>query len=102
MRRHSQLSSSLDEQTTDAEGAASIAVSVKAGDVLLLRVSQRSNSVAGTFRLAVSAAPPPLSFPGARLPRAGSPRPSTRSCVRAASSPSGWSRAAGTASRSPR
>jgi hypothetical protein len=60
-----------DSDVTDAQGKASVTVQVKAGQAYLVRVAQRSGSVAGTFKLVFDAAAPEVRPPGRRLGRRG-------------------------------
>jgi hypothetical protein len=56
-----------DSDLTDAKGAASVTVPVRAGQAILVRVAQRVGSVAGTFKLVFNAAPPEVRPPGRLL-----------------------------------
>jgi hypothetical protein len=69
-RTRSQLSS-IGCDRTDENGHASPSADVKAGDSLLIRVSQLSNSVPGDFTLNVQFEAPTPGAPGRALPRAG-------------------------------
>jgi hypothetical protein len=56
---------------TDAQGLAQLAFRTTAGANYLVRVEQRANSVAGTFRLAIFRPQPAARPPGLRLARRG-------------------------------
>jgi hypothetical protein len=70
LRERSQLTP-LRCDLTDRRGEGSLTARVRAGQSYLIRVAQRSNSVAGNFRLTVYSPLPRASFPGRRLPRRG-------------------------------
>ncbi|MEA2479904.1 MAG: hypothetical protein QOJ07_1826 [Thermoleophilaceae bacterium] len=69
-RKRSQLSP-VDCQQTDDKGDASIDARAAKGDQFLIRVSQRSSSVAGDFKLDVVIAQPAENPPGRSLPSKG-------------------------------
>src|SRR3954451_2571820 len=68
--RRSQLDE-LDCEATDDNGAASVAFQAENGQSYLIRVSQRANSVSGTFRLTANAVQPSARPPGKPLPSKG-------------------------------
>jgi hypothetical protein len=68
--RRSQLTS-LDCDSSDANGRASVAFDAERGQRYLFRVTQRQNSVAGTFQLRTLVVQRPARPPGATLPAAG-------------------------------
>jgi hypothetical protein len=70
LQQRSQLTRQ-ESDVTDAKGEASVSLPVRAGQAYLVRVAQRSGSVAGTFRLVFDAAAPEVSPPGALLGRRG-------------------------------
>src|ERR671931_2603877 len=70
LQQRSQLTRE-DSDVTDAKGGASVTVAVKAGQAYLVRVAQRTGSVAGTFKLVFDAAAPEVRPPGRRLGRRG-------------------------------
>src|SRR3954471_15680877 len=77
-RVRSQLSS-IECDSSDAKGRSALSFRAAQGDRLLIRVTQRANSVAGTFVLRVSAPFRPATPPGAPLPTAGATRVLDRS-----------------------
>jgi hypothetical protein len=70
LQQRSQLTRE-ESDVTDSKGAASVSVRVRAGQAYLVRVAQRSGSVAGTFKLVFDAAAPEVRPPGALLGRRG-------------------------------
>jgi hypothetical protein len=72
---------------TDTQGKAAVTFAVAAGGHYLIRVSQRPDSVAGTFSLRVSAPAFTAQPPGALLPAAGA----TRTLDRTDNVDSAWS-----------
>jgi hypothetical protein len=66
LQQRSQLTRE-DSDVTDAKGEASVTVAVKAGQAYLIRVAQRTGSVAGTFKLVFDAAAPEVRPPGRLL-----------------------------------
>jgi hypothetical protein len=76
-----------DCDASDDKGAAATDIQAAKGETYLVRVSQRANSVPGTFTLRVSAPIAPARPPGARLPAAGV----TRTLDRADNTDDAWS-----------
>jgi hypothetical protein len=70
LQQRSQLTRE-DSDVTDTKGDASVSVDVKAGQAYLVRVAQRTGSVAGTFKLVFDAAAPEVRPPGPLLGRRG-------------------------------
>jgi hypothetical protein len=70
LRQRSQTQQ-VDCDTTDTEGLAQVSFTTRVGAVYLIRVEQRFNSVAGTFRLNVFRPQPAPRGPGARLSAGG-------------------------------
>src|SRR5690348_2942707 len=70
LQQRSQLTRE-DSDVTDSKGDASVSVDVKAGQAYLVRVAQRTGSVAGTFKLVFDAAAPEVRPPGPLLGRRG-------------------------------
>src|SRR5512133_1885630 len=70
LQQRSQLTRE-DSDVTDAKGSASVTVAVRAGQAYLVRVAQRTGSVAGTFKLVFDAAAPEVRPPGRLLGRHG-------------------------------
>jgi hypothetical protein len=68
--RRSQLDA-LDCEATDDNGAASVAFQAEKGQSYLIRVSQRANSVPGTFKLTADSVQPAARPPGKTLPGKG-------------------------------
>src|SRR4051812_17114342 len=68
--RRSQLDE-LDCEDTDDNGAASVALTAEKDQTYLIRVSQRANSVTGTFRLTANTVQPAARPPGKPLPAKG-------------------------------
>ena len=71
---------------SDATGLGATDFDATKGETYLVRVSQRPNSVAGTFALRVSAPIAPATPPGSRLPSAGA----TRTLARVANPDDAW------------
>src|SRR3954453_19348965 len=72
-RVRSQLSNEACD-SSDGQGRAALSFAATQGDRLLIRVTQRENSVAGTFALHVSAPFTPATPPGRPLPANGATR----------------------------
>jgi hypothetical protein len=70
LQQRSQLTRE-DSDVTDTKGAASVSIDVKAGQAYLVRVAQRTGSVAGAFKLVFDAAAPEVRPPGPLLGRRG-------------------------------
>jgi hypothetical protein len=70
LQQRSQLTRE-DSDVTDTNGEASVSIDVKAGQAYLVRVAQRTGSVAGTFKLVFDAAAPEVRPPGPLLGRHG-------------------------------
>src|SRR5919202_4383032 len=70
LRQRSQTQQ-IDCDATDPEGLAQVTFTTRARASYLIRVEQRSNSVPGTFRLAVFRPQPAPRAPGVRLPSRG-------------------------------
>ena len=70
LQQRSQLTRQ-DSDVTDTKGEASVTVRVRAGQAFLVRVAQRTGSVAGTFKLVFDAAAPEVRPPGRLLGRHG-------------------------------
>jgi hypothetical protein len=68
--RRSQLDQ-IDCEDTDDNGAASVALQADKAQTYLIRVTQRANSVAGTFRLTANTVQPAARPPGKTLPANG-------------------------------
>ena len=70
LRQRSQLTS-LSCDASDTRGRASTDFQMRTGQSYLIRVAQRTNSVAGNFSLVVDVAQPAAEPPGRTLPRGG-------------------------------